>query len=462
MLFEDCLVCHDPPSARISPSKENLPPPCRSTAGWARAFAESKFETMHAHGGHTEGWFRQQCFAARPVRLQPVAASTGSSKQHARDTVKWLTMHDRGAHAALAQAKKFLLSAPRCCGLVTSRSQLRFVAVVGENDSLTFFFQAVTDRWAPAQFWSLFFTGSRCEEEGAEAHGPEDRPSAGRSSFFLLPWNCLQFVLKAFSFSRQALLACCCNTPGIHDKLAGNESDRARTAVHRPRTRWSRFWFWERIFSWTTHLITFVLRQATVGALLCDRMILLFSKNPQKMKKISSLSKQETENKKINEHSWSPFDCVTSQVTQQHSRRYFQLDLTMSCRESMLQLPATLGTRTAVPAICNHWTWRQNQSARNLNHFCRAPFRISGHFRWPITPLFFGIFLSFFHSMLSFHYLTSMHGKNLKVLCFKTAIWRTLSNFKTSWKRDCGSFFLPSIQWARCCERLFRKHSCNF
>ena len=33
MLFEDCLVCHDPPSARISPSKENLPPPCRSTAG---------------------------------------------------------------------------------------------------------------------------------------------------------------------------------------------------------------------------------------------------------------------------------------------------------------------------------------------------------------------------------------------------------------------------------------------
>ena len=62
--------------------------------------------------------------------------TTGSSKQHARDTVKWLTMHDRGARAALAQAKKFLLSAPRCCGLVTSRSQLRFVAVVGENDSL--------------------------------------------------------------------------------------------------------------------------------------------------------------------------------------------------------------------------------------------------------------------------------------------------------------------------------------
>ena len=101
------------------------------------------------------------------------------------------------------------------------------------------------------QLLEPFFTGSRSEEEGAEAHGPEDRPSAGRSSFFLLPWNCLQFVLKAFSFSRQALLAyvrvvktllaCCCNTPGIHDKLAGNKSDRARSAVHPPRTRWSRF-----------------------------------------------------------------------------------------------------------------------------------------------------------------------------------------------------------------------------
>ena len=45
---------------------------------------------------------------------------------------------------------QFLFSAPRCCGFITSRSQLRFVAVVGENDSLSFFFQAVTDRCAPA------------------------------------------------------------------------------------------------------------------------------------------------------------------------------------------------------------------------------------------------------------------------------------------------------------------------
>ena len=33
MLFEDSLVCHDPPSARTSPSNDSLPPPCRSTAG---------------------------------------------------------------------------------------------------------------------------------------------------------------------------------------------------------------------------------------------------------------------------------------------------------------------------------------------------------------------------------------------------------------------------------------------
>ena len=37
--------------------------------------------------------------------------------------------------------------------------------------------------------------------------------------------------------------------------------------------------------------------------------------------------------------------------------------------------------------------------------------------------------------MLSFHYFTSMHGKNLKVLCFKTAIWRTLNGIERSLSR---------------------------
>ena len=179
-------------------------------------------------------------YVSRPSQV------AASSKQDARDTVTWLTMPDVHGDRSTTTAehvqrwrRRRSRSAPRCCDSVTSRSQLRFVAVVRENDSLSFFFQAVTDRCAPP--FGAFFTGSRSEEEGAETHGPEDRPSAGRSSFFLLPWNCLQFVLKAFSFSRQALLACCCNTLGIHDKLAGNESDRAHTAVHPPRTRWSRF-----------------------------------------------------------------------------------------------------------------------------------------------------------------------------------------------------------------------------
>ena len=390
--------------------------------------------TMFHFGIYRHSWFRQQCFAARSgctwhremadhARPQsPCSAGAGEEVSAFCTSLLW------PCH--------FSLSAQvRCCC---------------RREWQSYFLFPGSHRPVCSSYWSLFFTGSRSEEEGAEAHGPEDRPSAGRSSFFLLPWNCLQIVLKAFS-SRQALLACCCNTPGIHDKLAENETDRARTAVHRPRTRWSRFWFWERIFSWTTHLITFVLRQATVGTLLCDRMILLFSKKPSKNEENYLLIEtRDRKQKKINERSWSPFDCVTSRVTQQHSRRYFQPDLTMSCRESMLQLqfPATWGTRTAVPAICNDWTWRQNQSARNLNHFCRAPFRISGHFRWPITPLFFGIFLSFFHSMLSFHYLTSMHGKNLKVLCFKTAIWRTLRypknwNYALKLKID-----TPKINWA--------------
>ena len=357
----------------------------------------------------------------------------------------WSIDHDRGARAGLAQAKnkklilsQFLFSAPRCCGFVTSRSQLRVVAVVGENDSLSFFFQAVTYRCAPA-FGAFFYWFSVWRRRRRSAWSWRSTvASAGRSSFFLLPWNCLQFVLKAFSFSRQALLACCCNTPGIHNKLAGNESDRARTAVHRPRTRWSRFWFWERIFSKTAHLITFVLRQATVGTLLCDRMILLFSKKPSKNEEnyllIETRDRKQKNKRTFLESIWLCH--VASHTATQQTILPTWLDNIVS----RIDVAAV----TAAASISRHaghtrfssrhiqsWTWRQNQSARNLNNFCRAPFRISGHIRWPITPLFFGIFLSFFHSMLGFHYFTSMHGKNLKVLCFKTAIWRTLMHCLT-------------------------------
>ena len=63
---------------------------------------------------------------------------------------------------------------------VTSRSQLRFVAVVGENDSLTVVSFSRQSHTGVLQLLEPFFTGSRSEEEGAEAHGPEDRPSRRR------------------------------------------------------------------------------------------------------------------------------------------------------------------------------------------------------------------------------------------------------------------------------------------
>ena len=296
-----------------------------------------------------------------PVRLQPRASRTRVTPWNG-----WLCQmcmvidrpRPRSTCSAGAGEEVFsFLHLDRCCGFLTSRSQLRFVAVVGENDSLSSFSRQ--SQTGVLQLLEPFFAGSRFEEEGAEAHGPEDRPSAGRFSFFLLPWNCLQFVLKAFSFSRQALVGLLLQYTRNPRQTGRKRSDRARTAVHRPWTRWSRFWFWERIFSWTADLITFVLRQATVGTLLCDRMILLFSKKPlKKWRKLPPHRNKRPKTKKKNEPSWSPFDCVTSRVTQQHSRRYFQLDLTMSCRESMLQLQlqfsATRGTRASVPAICHH------------------------------------------------------------------------------------------------------------
>ena len=94
MLFEDCLVCHDPPSARITPSKENLPPPCRSTAGWARAFAESKFETMHASYARVDlrlayrGLLELVCFAARSAGCSKGALKKICTNSH-RDKKKF-------------------------------------------------------------------------------------------------------------------------------------------------------------------------------------------------------------------------------------------------------------------------------------------------------------------------------------------------------------------------------------
>ena len=81
----------------------------------ARAFAWSKFETMHGGRTDLEGWFRQLlvlvCFAARSGCSLQQAGRTWHREMADYARCSWWSIdHDRGARAALAQAKKFLLS----------------------------------------------------------------------------------------------------------------------------------------------------------------------------------------------------------------------------------------------------------------------------------------------------------------------------------------------------------------
>ena len=97
-----------------------------------------------------------------PVRLQPKQGGRTWHREMADMTMPDVIDRPRLRSTCSAGVGEELspfsvsVSAPRCCGFVTSRSQLRFVAVVGENDSLSFFFQAVTDRCAPA-FGAFFY-----------------------------------------------------------------------------------------------------------------------------------------------------------------------------------------------------------------------------------------------------------------------------------------------------------------
>ena len=105
MLFEDSLVCHDPPSARISPSNDSLPPPCRSTAGMR--VLSGRFCLVEVRN-HARWAYRSRGlgnYVSRPG--QQVAAT---SKQDARDTVKWLTMPDVHGDRSTTTAEHVLLS----------------------------------------------------------------------------------------------------------------------------------------------------------------------------------------------------------------------------------------------------------------------------------------------------------------------------------------------------------------
>ena len=352
MLFEDCLVCHHPPSARISPSKENLPPPCRSTAGWARAFAESKFETMHAHGGRTEGWFRQQCFAARSGCTwhremadharprSPCSAGAGEEVSAFCTSLLWPCHFSLSAQVRCCCRREWsvLLSFSRQSQAgVLQLLEPFFLLVLGLKKKAPKRMVLKIDR-RRVVFLSFFCPGTACNSSWRHS------PSHAKPCWLVAaihPESTTNWPeTKAIEHA----------PPFTGHEQGGRDFDFGNVSSPGPLI-WLPSCFAKEQSGHSSVIVWF-----------CFSRI-----SPQKMKKITSLSKQETENKKINEHSWSPLDCVSSRVTQQHSRRYFQLDLTMSCRESMLQLqfPATRGTCTAVPAICNNWTWRQNQSARN-------------------------------------------------------------------------------------------------
>ena len=106
MLFEDSLVCHDPPSARISPLNDGLPPPCRSTAGMR--VLSARFCLVEVQN-HARWAYRSRAdfgnYVSRPCQL--VAAS---SKQDAPDTVKWLTVPDVHGDRSTTTADYVLLS----------------------------------------------------------------------------------------------------------------------------------------------------------------------------------------------------------------------------------------------------------------------------------------------------------------------------------------------------------------
>ena len=177
--------------------------------------------------------------------------------------------------AALFQRRcmqKFLLSAPRCCGFVTSCSQLKFVAVVGPG-SESF---ATRVRRLFQLVLHVLALGRRNRKPKSCRTRADDRPSAGRSSFFLLltrtvynsPWR---------QFSQWLV--------GAMDTRESTQTGRTwgRPSTHRRSTtanRLSKFSFGERILSETDGSAIFMLRQGVAKTLYCNRLFFVFSKKP--------------------------------------------------------------------------------------------------------------------------------------------------------------------------------------
>ena len=114
MLFEDSLVCHDPPSARISPSNDSLPPPCRSTAGMRALSARFCLVEVrnHARISRTHvtpwnGWLCQMCMVIdRPRPRSTCSVGAGEEVSHFSVSVFC---------TSLLWLRHFSLSAQVCC-----------------------------------------------------------------------------------------------------------------------------------------------------------------------------------------------------------------------------------------------------------------------------------------------------------------------------------------------------------
>ena len=137
-------------------------------------------------------------------------------------------------------------------------------------------------------------------------------------------------------------------------------------------------------------------------------------KKPQKMKKITSSSKQETENQKNKptflESIWLCH--VASHTAAQQTILPTWLDNVMSRIDvaAAASISRHAGAHVLLFPPYPIMNVTSNQSALNLNHFCRAPFRISGHIRWPITPFFIGTVILQIFGVVLFSVFSVVNG----------------------------------------------------
>ena len=131
-------------------------------------------------------WAQKQLISAT-IFARPGRAAV-SSKPDARDTVKWLTMSVYG----LIDRPRATLQ--RCCsaGACRSFSFLHLIVVASSllvlsSSSLLSSARGVRVlQHLCTAFFSLFYWLSVGRTGSRRAVGPDDRPSGGRSSFFLL------------------------------------------------------------------------------------------------------------------------------------------------------------------------------------------------------------------------------------------------------------------------------------